>query len=346
MEERGFDGAVRPDFWLSHVRIGVWLTQLACLLGVVYVVTEPGLDHRVPIIAILAGVAAGTGVILVLPLPAILAHRRASWFFYAWSCSAVVLTTIGCLLDGGSRSPFVSFYFLMLVYAATAYPPRVLLHVAILIVGLYTTMAIGDGTAFGEGALVAGALGLTVWMSEVAARNQWQRLQEQVALARIDGLTGCLNHRAFREVLHAEVERATRLDRPLSLLVLDLDGFKEVNDGQGHLAGDAVLQAMGALLRDVVRRIDVVGRIGGDEFAVLLIEVGIDEALEIGDRVCSHARAIDAPTTTSVSVGVAELSDTDTATTLLREADAALYEAKRAGRNRVRHRTGSPRADA
>lgn len=339
VEERAFDGGSRPEFWLSHVRAGVILTELACTLVLVYVLAEPGLEHRRTLLVLLGLVMASTGAILLLPLREVVAHPRASWFFYSWSAAAASLATAGALLSGGARSPLISLYFIMLVYAATAYPPQALARVAFLVVGLYLALALRDATDLGSSALVAGSLALTAWMSSIASRNQWHQLQEQTALARVDGLTGCLNHRAFREVLDAEVERAHRLGHPLSVLLIDLDEFKQVNDEEGHLAGDARLRRTGVLLRNAVRRIDSVGRIGGDEFAVLLIESDLAQAMHVGERVCEGARAVAGDARSSVSVGVALLSDDDTATTFLREADAALYDAKRAGRDQVRCRT-------
>jgi diguanylate cyclase (GGDEF)-like protein len=345
MEQRGFDGASRPEFWLAHVRAGVLLTEIGCSLVLLYILTEPGLEHTAVLLGLVAALMAGTGAILLLPLRTIISHPRSAYFFYAWSTTAVTITSLGALLSGGSRSPIVAFYFLIMVYAATAYPPYAQHRIAVGMVGVYALMAARDPVELGASAVVAGALALTAWMSSIAARNQWGQLQEQMRLARVDGLTGCLNQRAFREVLDAEVERARRFDHPLSLVLVDLDDFKQVNDEVGHLAGDATLASTGEMLRGAVRGIDVVGRIGGDEFALLLIETHLDRAVEAAERVRRWVRTSIAPDSTTVSIGVAQLASGGSATSLLHDADAALYAAKRAGRDQVRGH-GTPTRDA
>ena len=334
MRQQGFDGGARPEFWLAHVRAGIVLTEIGCAIALVYIATEPGLDRTPALVAVVVGLMAGTGSILLMPLRAILAHRRAAWFFYAWSTSATAVVTLGAALTGGSRSPIVAFYFLIMVYAATAYPPYAQHRLAVGMVGAYVLMGISDPIELGASVVVAGALALTAWMSSIAARTQWRQLQEQMDLARVDGLTGALNQRAFREVLDAEVERAHRFGHPLSLVIVDLDDFKAVNDREGHLAGDGVLAATGAVLRRSVRAIDVVGRIGGDEFAVLLIETDLPGALDTAARVRRWTQE-SAPSTT-LSIDVAELAVGATADALLEDADRALYAAKRAGRDTVR----------
>lgn len=345
MSERTFDGVARPEYWIAHVRAGVLLTEIAGGLVLVYVALAPDLDGRarLTVAALAAGAMAATGAILLLPLREILSHRRASLFFYAWSLSAAAVTTVGVLLTGGSQSPLVALYFIILVYAATAYPPKALIRVASLIVGAYVAMALRNPEGVATGILVGGALALSAWMSAVTARNQWRQLEEQTELARIDGLTGCLNQRTFREALDAEVERARRFGHPLAFLLVDLDEFKLVNDNRGHLAGDAVLSTIGSILRESVRRIDVVGRLGGDEFGVALIESGPDRALDVARRIhrrCRNAAGVEGIT---VSIGVAHLERgaSSSATSLFGAADGALYEAKHAGRDTIRVATGT-----
>lgn len=276
------------------------------------------------------------------PSRARLRLRPASgWASCALPALAWFVTTAGCLLTGGSHSPFVALYFPLLVHVATAHPPDVLVRLAAVTVTGYTAMSLGAVAVSDTGdvatdAVVGTALVLTAGLSVRSARDHWHQLAEQTALARVDGLTGCLNQRAFREVLDGEVARAERFGHPLTLVLVDLDRFKDVNDRRGHQAGDEVLANMGHLLRTSVRAIDVVGRIGGDEFAVLLLETGPRDAGRIADRILERARAGAGETTTTVSVGVASLTEGATATLLVADADVALYAAKRAGRDGVR----------
>ena len=174
--------------------------------------------------------------------------------------------------------------------------------------------------------------------AELARANQ--RLAQ---LAITDGLTGGYNHRYFQERLELEVERSNRTGLPLSLLMLDVDHFKKYNDRYGHPAGDEVLRRVAQVLTRQRRANDVVARYGGEEFAVLLTDTPRVAAFGVADqlreRIAAERFAItdgsDSASIT-VSIGVAEYpSDANKAPDLLAAADAALYDAKRRGRNQV-----------
>jgi diguanylate cyclase (GGDEF)-like protein len=157
--------------------------------------------------------------------------------------------------------------------------------------------------------------------------------------AATDGLTGMPNKRAVTDALKRTFAQATTTQAPLALLLLDLDHFKQVNDQRGHPVGDQVLANVGATLRSVLRTRDFAGRNGGEEFAVLLPDTGIADALEIAERVRVAVAEISVPGTdvsVTASIGVAVFPDhASTPDRLERLADAALYLAKRQGRNRV-----------
>ncbi|UCF80622.1 MAG: GGDEF domain-containing protein [Acidobacteriota bacterium] len=191
---------------------------------------------------------------------------------------------------------------------------------------------------------------LTVLASHAAlsmeAAAMYRRMEE---LAVTDGLTGLYNHRRFRAALSDEVRRAERTGAALSLLMLDLDHFKRLNDTYGHPAGDSVLRQTAALLRRTVRDIDVAARYGGEEFAVLLIDTDAADALRTAERVraaveaetFSHERTqLDVTVSVGAATHLAGSSGPDAALSadaLLRSADRALYAAKEAGRNCTRH---------
>lgn len=165
--------------------------------------------------------------------------------------------------------------------------------------------------------------------------------EEIYRLVTSDGLTGLANRRAFLDALAREFSRATRYRRPLSLLMIDIDHFKDINDSFGHLAGDATLRQLGTLLRANLRRDDTIGRLGGEEFAVLLPEIDLAGARLTGDKlrrlVASKPfeyEGAQMPMSISVGVVTREHGDAD-AESLMRRADDLLYAAKRAGRNRV-----------
>ncbi len=162
-------------------------------------------------------------------------------------------------------------------------------------------------------------------------------------LASHDVLTGCLNRRALVEQLDREWERAQRYTLVLTVLMVDLDHFKDINDHRGHLAGDQVLQQIGELLRREGRAVDTVGRYGGEEFVVVLPETALAGAMIVAERVRQRVQqhnfgTDDDPVGVTVSIGVASVPD-DRATSpqsFLAIADAALYRAKAEGRNLVR----------
>jgi diguanylate cyclase (GGDEF)-like protein len=155
-----------------------------------------------------------------------------------------------------------------------------------------------------------------------------------------DVLTGLANRRHFQTTLERALETASDRSR-VALVALDVDHFKHINDRWGHPAGDRVLSAVGGVLRAGLRKHDLPGRIGGEEFAVLLPDTSANEALEIAERLRSALAALqlheqDTPVPLTASFGVAIGSDTDSGPDgLYARADAALYEAKRSGRNKV-----------
>jgi diguanylate cyclase (GGDEF)-like protein len=165
--------------------------------------------------------------------------------------------------------------------------------------------------------------------------------QQLAAAARTDPKTGLLNATAWQREADAEVVRAQRTSSPLALLLIDVDHFKRVNDGHGHLIGDEVLRALAAELRQQVRESDVVGRFGGEEFTVLLPRTDAADARGIAERLRASARrmsvaAADARIQVTVSIGVALLGQHGRDLfELLAAADVALYKAKDAGRDQV-----------
>ncbi len=176
----------------------------------------------------------------------------------------------------------------------------------------------------------------------------YNRFRSQLAsMVLNDPLTGCLNRRGFDQALAREVARAARAGSELALLAIDLDHFKLINDTHGHLAGDDVLRDMGMLLIQCGRAGDVVGRVGGEEFAILLSDTNGTGAFLFASRLCdtvrSHAFPLVGPErrslTLTTSIGIvsgAPDGDAGFASLLASRADAALYEAKRSGRDRVR----------
>ncbi|WP_088536725.1 sensor domain-containing diguanylate cyclase [Geobacter sp. DSM 9736] len=185
---------------------------------------------------------------------------------------------------------------------------------------------------------------LTVLASFAAMAIDNAKLHNRTRLMAItDALTGLHNHRYFQQVFKQEVDRAKRYEKPLALIILDVDDFKKYNDTYGHFSGDQVLVAVGETISRILRRVDYAFRYGGEEFVVLLPESGLDSALQVAERlratICAETAAIfggQGKIGVSVSVGVAcypsngiERED------LFNAADSLLYRAKELGKNRV-----------
>ncbi len=163
------------------------------------------------------------------------------------------------------------------------------------------------------------------------------RFREVRQQADMDAHTGLHNRRYFHETLAREVARAHRYERPLALVIFDLDDFKAVNDRLGHLAGDAVLAQVGERVRHVVRSADIPCRVGGDEFAIILPESTLKDAEQLYARLQAQmaARPIAEAGKLHISGGIAELRPQDDAVSLFERADDALYRAKEAGKGRM-----------
>jgi diguanylate cyclase (GGDEF)-like protein/putative nucleotidyltransferase with HDIG domain len=173
------------------------------------------------------------------------------------------------------------------------------------------------------------------------------QLQEE---ARVDPKTGLFNARHFAAALNEELQRAERFERPLSLVMADLDLLRDINNTYGHLAGDAVLQGIAEVFRSQLRHYDVPARFGGEEFAILLPETPPEQALEIAERIrrTVAARTFDVETSSdpiraTVSIGIAAFPrDGADANELIHQADLAVYRAKLQGRNRVLDASSEP----
>jgi diguanylate cyclase (GGDEF)-like protein len=189
-------------------------------------------------------------------------------------------------------------------------------------------------------AALLAALRLSRVLRELSARTA-----ELQHLATTDLMTGINNRHHFLSLLYHEFARGRRYKAPLSLMILDLDFFKQINDGYGHAAGDAALKAFANAATECLRGMDVFGRLGGEEFGILLPSTAVDQAEVVAERIrVAVARiAIDTDLGTvrfTTSIGVAQSQEEDESVdVLLARADAALYAAKAAGRNRVIVRT-------
>jgi diguanylate cyclase (GGDEF)-like protein len=194
------------------------------------------------------------------------------------------------------------------------------------------------------------AAAILIWFLVAAIVLAWAlartltRLHQRVETQAItDPLTGLWNRRYLAQVLEREVDRALRFGHEVSLIILDVDDFKQINDKLGHLQGDLVLESVAEIVRDTTRSIDVSARYGGDELALILFETGREGAKALGERLAQRMRDREVPRrkggtmTVTISVGVATLPDAaQDLESLVDAADHALLRAKRAGKNKLR----------
>jgi diguanylate cyclase (GGDEF)-like protein/PAS domain S-box-containing protein len=198
-----------------------------------------------------------------------------------------------------------------------------------------------------------GPSGAPQWLDgviiDITDRKVMEHRLEEMAIT--DALTGLFNRRHFYEQLENEFQRVKRYGDPLAILIYDVDSFKTINDTYGHDAGDLALQKMASTLRQVLRQVDIIGRLGGEEFGVLLPNTGLNEAVRLAERVrqCIAQMPLEAQDgrfVITISIGVAACDETVAdIDVLVKHADVALYQAKEAGRNCTRkYETGLERS--
>ena len=342
------DGLYRPlagdedrvAYWLGHVRIGVLVSEVAswCAIGYVFLTDSPGRQSAGILIA-LGLVVVGCPCVLLLPLREMMRDSRGPTLFYVWSLAETAVVVYITRLDGGSSSPLDALLFLALTYAAVAYSPYGVVAMGGIMTLSHLVVVELPGVST-SGLFFMVVMGSFTLICAMASANSWAVHDRQVALIRTqealastDPLTGIPNRRAFMERVSGAVDDAD--GRRTVVCLVDLDGFKAVNDTRGHAAGDTVLKAVGSALSAVVRETDTVARLGGDEFAVLA-EVSVTFSGEaLAERLRAAVALVGADCGVTASVGVAEIELGDDVGDLMHRADAAMYRAKAAGGDRV-----------
>jgi diguanylate cyclase (GGDEF)-like protein/putative nucleotidyltransferase with HDIG domain len=310
----------------ESIGAGVRLTLVICAAGWLYVVATWDRPDR-QLIASLFGIGAVVALLFVLiPHERVVRSRWREPFFLLWSVTQIALTTVVVAADGGSTSPLALLFFIPVVFAALTYPLASVVAIGALDYVAYVAVGVAvkqpDPEYVGFFALCLACIAvLCGWH----ARNQDRRRAALSLVSRADPLTGCLNRRGFEERFEAELSRSLRSGRPVGLIMLDLDHFKNVNDTRGHAAGDEILRWAVDVMDDAVRPMDTIGRVGGDEFAVIVPGAGPDDTGAVARRI---VRALEprAPASAGVAVFPADGADGDE---LQRAADAKLYAGKR-----------------
>ena len=333
----GSDGVDTEEFWRRHLEAGLLLYAGTTVLAAVYLWLTPDGPHRVAL-WVMVGFSFLSTASVALPRRRIVVALHRSRFFFAWSATTCVFAASVTVLDNGLGSPLAVVLFLPMAYASLTYPPPAVAGVGATAAISATGAAIVAGDTFARAVLFVGIIGMfTSLAASVARARDQQRCTQRALTARLedlathDGLTGCLNHRRFYERLAAELSRAVRYGHGVALLMIDIDDFKSINDNFGHLAGDQVLRSIGELISHAVRTTDAAGRVGGDEFAVLLAETSREAARQTAVRLQRAVAELPGPVPTAVTVGVAYVAGTEADVSpqaLVAIADARLYQRK------------------
>jgi diguanylate cyclase (GGDEF)-like protein/putative nucleotidyltransferase with HDIG domain len=318
------------DLWdvrlrMATVRFGVWVTIAVCSAGSAYCLFTWGSPNRTLMLGLL-----GAALLCCVPIALVDAERivRSRWreaFFLSWSLIDISFIATLEALDGGAKSPLAAVYFLTLIFAALSYPLPAVWVIALFDVS--AALIVGAVAGHPDWAYLgffAASLACTGFLCVWQARNHETQRKELAQISRTDPLTGSLNRRGFEERVDAELGEGARGGRPLTLVLIDLDDFKTVNDTHGHAAGDELLCWVVATIGAGLRPFDAIGRLGGDEFAVVLPGAARADALEVAARV-RHALS----ERVSAAMGLATFPvDGADREELHRRADAELYTGK------------------
>ncbi|MDE3069639.1 MAG: GGDEF domain-containing protein [Acidobacteriota bacterium] len=258
------------------------------------------------------------------------------------SAGAILITllvlAVGVALNGGSTSSALPWLVLPVATSAARFRPRVVVVGVLLTVAAILGATFGSDTtaALNEPAPVIATLGLLVSLMSIVWAIEAAELHHREASV-LDPLTALLNRSSLLPRFTEIVQQARVTKRPVCLLMCDIDTFKEINDTYGHDRGDAVLQEVAYQLRKQLRSFELIYRLGGEEFLVVLPGVGLARGTEIAQRLCTAvAQTKSAGVHITISIGVSAARGEEAAfEPLFKTADSALYEAKRAGGNGV-----------
>lgn len=343
MPERPGEHGAANSVLAGHLGGGLFLAGAAITLLAVTLPHPPTVDEEGYLY-----LAGGQALLGLLLLGYGVTKRRArAWLPTITIVGAIAAVTVAIYLNGerigGPAVPNQIFYVWPAVYAGYFYSRRVIALVVLGIGLAYCAVSLSAGLA--DATLVMRALITLSVVGGTAGFVHVLRLRVDTLLARLnhlartDPLTSLLNRRGFDERAEIEISRAERRGEPLTALLGDIDHFKRINDRFGHAAGDETLAQIGTLLTASTRPEDVVARLGGEEFAMLLPDSDVGQARAMATRLQRELVAVHAPDGQSVTLSFGIASNEDgfnrTSHALLAAADAALFEAKKRGRDRT-----------
>jgi len=333
--------AWQRDTWAYDrvVRIVSWVFILAT--STIVAVTGLWVESQAAIFVLLA--LAGLFVLVVHDvLPP---HLLGAAKYVVEGSAAISFAMLLVVFTGQDESPFFFVFPLIVGGAALVVSPRVTLALAGAgTIGYLVALTAGPSGTIGREAFARVGINLTAlillaYVAMVVAVEQRRARDAAIRMSTVDSLTGLFNRSFFFAAVEREIARSTRSGRGFCLLMMDLDELKTINDRYGHWVGDRVLDAIGDIITDGVRRIDTAARYGGDEFVVLLPETESTGAWVLAEKIRLGVAELVVPGTearTSLSVGVVSYPDDGrNADELMIAADEAMYTSKRAGKNRV-----------
>lgn len=261
-------------------------------------------------------------------------HHRRVWLFGGIMSVAAVIGILAIVYLRGVED--VHFLYPVIIVSYFLLTPRVALSVSVLTVGALSLLLIGQVNMFHLTKIAVSLLGCSVFAYAFSALRNRQN-EQLILLSTKDDLTGVWNRRSLDEKLLAFVQQAKRQFSDAALIVLDLDNFKEVNDTNGHAAGDAALKRVARTIQQRIRVSDSLYRFGGDEFVVFAPNTKLEQATGLAEDIRARVEAMEAMegSQISISLGVAVFHIDSTAEDWLRAADEGLLTAKRSGRNQV-----------
>lgn len=334
-------------FWLRNYHSALITFIVALPFNLFYLLSTLDGPNRKALLILSGIVFLVTLVLALLPAQKISHQPWRMRFFHAWTLSSLLLVFLIICLDGGPSSPTLLFIYLVLLFACQTYTAKsTFIYTLILTLALAAVMAFHpDSTGLlGENLFLLGIValsgGLAVSIAHIRQTQERERsnLRQRLAdLASRDLMTGCLNNTSFNERLSQEIARAHRERATLSVLLIDVDYFKDINDKYGHQEGNNALCAISQTIKEVARASDVAGRLGGDEFAILAPSTNSQEAKKLANRLRENIRQLSASYNLTLSIGicVADCQHHWHHFELLDTADRALYSVKAKGRNGV-----------
>jgi diguanylate cyclase (GGDEF)-like protein len=318
------DGGTDLHVRLASVPAGVRVTLIVCAAAAFDVHFYATPSRRLALSLVLAVAVLGALGMGLLPWERVVRSRWREPAFLAWSLSNVATITVFGFINNTPNSALSLLFFVPIVFVSTTYPLRSVVIVGVTSMCCYLAVAAHAGSSVDWMVMFAAVLGCTALMGAWQARNHDVVREELARASRTDPLTGSLNRRGFEERAAAAIGAAASAGQPLAVILVDLDGFKQVNDTSGHAAGDQVLRDVTTRLAAASGPEGLIGRLGGDEFAVLLHGVDEDGAAAAGEQLEKAIADV-----TRASVGVAVMPQHgDALDALLGWADRRLYETK------------------